>query len=277
MRSLHNKVVVITGASAGIGRECAFAFRRAGAHVVIAARRTDRLEEIRSAIQSDGGKCLAVSTDVADPAQIQRLLDATLEHFGRVDVWINNAGFGQVSRFEDITPEEMARLWLVNYMGAFHGCRTALQQMRRQESGHIMNVSSMVARFPLPLNSGYTAAKCALTGLSEALDMEMEGTGIRVTAVLPGVTESEFTDAMVTKIPSPNAPRRIPITPARRVAERMVACALRPRSHLYFVPVPPLTLALTALFPGLWRAIACRYLRHRLSGNNSPEAPPGLR
>src|SRR5437870_12966765 len=99
MPTLRNKVVVITGASSGIGKECAFAFHRAGAYVVIAARRIERLREIQAAIESDGGKCLSVPTDVADSAQIQRLLDATLEHFGRVDVWVNNAGFGQVSRF----------------------------------------------------------------------------------------------------------------------------------------------------------------------------------
>ena len=262
-------MVVITGASAGIGKECAFAFHRAGAHVVIAARRGERLREIQAAIESDGGKCLSVTTDVADSTQVQRLLDATLEHFGRVDVWINNAGFGQVGRFEEMTEEEMERLWRVNFMGAFYGCQAALQQMRRQKSGHIMNVSSMVARFSLPLNAGYTATKYALNGLSEALDLELEGSGIRVTAVMPGVTETEFTESMVTKLPTPNAQRRVPTATARQVAEKMVVCALRPRRMLAFIPAAPLFLALTDLFPGIWRALARRYVRHRLSGEAS--------
>ncbi len=268
-RTLKNKVVVITGASAGIGKECAYAFHRAGAFVVIAARRLERLREIQADIESDGGKCLSVSTDVADSTQVQRLLDATLEHFGRVDVWINNAGFGQVGRFEEMTEGEMERLWRVNFMGAYQGCQAALQQMRRQESGHIMNVSSMVARFPLPLNVGYTATKYALNGLSEALELELEGSGIRMTAVMPGVTESEFTESMVTKLPAASGARSVPTATARQVAERMVACALRPRTTLMFIPVAPLLLALADFFPGIWRAVARRYVRHRLSGEAS--------
>jgi short-subunit dehydrogenase len=124
----------------------------------------------------------------------------------------------------------------------------------------------MVARFPLPLNCGYTASKCAIAGLSEALDMELEGSGIRVTAVLPGITETEFTDAMVTRLPEPRSERRIPIASARHVADRMVACALRPRSTIYFIPAPRLVLAACDIFPGIWRAIARRYVYHRLSG-----------
>jgi len=265
-KTLKSKVVVITGASAGIGKECAHAFHRAGAHVVIAARRLERLQAIKTAIDSDGGKCLAVATDVADPAHVQRLLDATLEHFGRVDVWINNAGFGQVGRFEDMTPKEMESLWRVNFMGAYYGSRAALAQMRRQGSGHIMNVSSMVARFPLPLNAGYTATKFALNGLSEALDLELEGSGIRVTAVMPGVTETEFTEAMVTKLPTPNAQRRVPTATARHVAGRMVQCALRPRPTLMFLPASRIILALCDLFPGVWRGLARRYSSYRTTG-----------
>ena len=270
MKTLRSKVVVITGASTGIGRECAYAFHRAGAHVVIAARRTELLNQINGDIESDGGKCLSVTTDVSDSAQVQRLLDATLEHFGRVDVWINNAGYGLIGHFEETSTEEMEQIWRVNFMGAFHGCRVALQQMRRQESGHIMNVSSLLARYPLPLNEAYCATKAALSALSESLDMELEGSGIRVTNVMPGVTETDFTAAMVSKIPPPAATRKVPTDSARKVADRMVQCALRPRRALAFLPLPPITFALTSLFPGLWGAIARRYRSHRLSGK-SPE------
>jgi len=134
-RTLKNRVAVITGASAGIGSECARLFAEAGAHVVIAARRLQRLEAIRQEIESKGGRCLAVQTDVSDRALMQRLLDATLEHFGRVDIWINNAGSGLAASVEQTTPEEMERIWAVNYMGVFHGCQVALQQMRRQGRG----------------------------------------------------------------------------------------------------------------------------------------------
>src|SRR5438046_3057567 len=114
-RNLKNKVVVITGASAGIGKAAAFLFAREGANVVAAARRMERLSQICSEIEELGGKCLPVQTDVSDRPQVQRLLDATLEHFGKVDVWINNAGYGLVGSVEQTTPEEMEQIWRTNY------------------------------------------------------------------------------------------------------------------------------------------------------------------
>src|SRR5438067_2899209 len=134
MRSLKNKVVVITGASAGIGKVAAILFAKEGAHVVIAARRMDRLTALKAEIESGGAKCLAVETDVSERDHVQRLLDATLEHFGQVDVWINNAGSGIVGSMEQTTPEEMEKLMKINFMGTYYGCQAALQQMRRQ--GH---------------------------------------------------------------------------------------------------------------------------------------------
>lgn len=271
-KTLRNRVVVITGASAGIGREAALLFAQEGAHVVIAARRAERLEEVKRQIEAMGGRCLAVPTDMANRALVQRLLDATLEHFGRVDVWINNAGSGLIGPLEQTTEEEMRRLWEVNYLGAFHGCQVALQQMRRQGSGHLMNVSSMAARFPLPLNAAYTATKCALNGLTESLELELEGSGIRVSLLMPSLTDTEFADAMIRKIPDVEGLNIRP-HPARKVAQGLVRCAKRPRSRLMFVPLPPLTLALFDLFPALWRFIARRYIRLRTAGRGLPPAP----
>jgi len=268
-KTLRNRVVVITGASAGIGREAALLFAQEGAHVVVAARRAERLEVVRQQIEALGGRCLAVPTDVANRALVQRLLDATLEHFGRVDVWINNAGSGLVGSLEQTTEEEMRRLWEVNYMGTFHGCQVALQQMRRQGSGHIMNVSSMAARFPLPLNAAYTATKYAINGLTEALELELAGSGIRVSLIMPSFTDTEFADAMIRKIPDVEGLNMRPHS-AQKVARGLVRCAKRPCSILMFIPLPPLSVALFDLFPALWRAIARRYIRLRTAGRGVP-------
>src|SRR5262249_42415667 len=154
----------------------------------------------------------------------------TLEHFGRVDIWINNAGFGLIGSVEQTTLDEMRRLMDVNYMGAFHGCQVALQQMRRQGSGPILNISSMAPRFPLPLNPAYPATKYALNGLTEALEMELESSGIRVSLIMPGVTETEFVEAMVKKIPAIPGASLGPTDTARKVAARIVACAKKPKS-----------------------------------------------
>ncbi|HXG22954.1 MAG TPA: SDR family oxidoreductase [Chthonomonadales bacterium] len=270
--SLRNKVVVITGASAGIGRECARLFAEEGAHVVVAARRRERLEALKAEIEARGGKCLAVPTDVADRALVQRLLDATLEHFGRVDVWINNAGFGLVGSVEQTTPEEMQRLMNVNFMGAFHGCQVALQQMRRQGSGHIINISSMAARFPLPLGAGYAATKAAMNAFAESLGMELEGSGIRVSIIMPGYTDTEFGQAAIKKIPPADVALG-PTASARSVAAQVVRCAKRPRPMMALAPLPRLAFAFFDLFPSAWRAICRYYVKARTRGKGIPLPP----
>jgi short-subunit dehydrogenase len=269
-RSLREKVVVVTGASAGIGRECARLFAEAGAHVVVAARRADRLVELQRAIEQGGGRCLAVPTDVADRAQVQRLLDATLEHFGRVDVWVNNAGYGLVGSVEQTTEDDMRRIWQVNYMGVFHGCHAALEQMRRQNSGHIINVSTMVARFGLPLNAAYCATKFAVNGLTEALALELEGTGIYASIVMPGITETDFSDATVKKIPPATGQSSLSVSSARSVAVRIVRCACGKSAVVMIAPAPRLLLALVDLCPWVWRAIARRYVVFRTDGKGVP-------
>ena len=268
-RTLKGRVVVITGASSGIGRAAALRFAKEGAHIVIAARRADRLAEVQREVEALGAKCLALPADVADRAMVLRLLHGTLEHFGQVDVWINNAGFGMAASVEQTTPEEMEQIWQVNYMGAFHGCQIALQQMRRQGSGHVINISSMAGRFPMPLGAAYSATKAAMNALGEALDMELQGTGIRVSTMLVSFTETGFFGAMVKKIP--DAPARLgPIASADSVAARIVQCARKPRAVVYFIPAAPLVLALMDLTPGLYRRMALWYVNKRTGGKGVP-------
>jgi NAD(P)-dependent dehydrogenase (short-subunit alcohol dehydrogenase family) len=271
--SLKNKVVVITGASSGIGRACALAFAKQGSHIVIAARRADKLEAVKREVESLGVKCLAVPTDVSDRAQVERLLDATLEHFGQADIWINNAGYGLAASVELTSPEEMRRIWEVNYMGAFHGCQVALRQMRRQGRGHIMNVSSLAGRFSMPLGAAYSATKAAMDALSEALDLEMAGTGIRVSTLQVSFTETDFFDAMIKKIPDGPSDGG-PVATPESVAARIVKCAKRPQAVVVFLPLPRVILAFTDLFPGFYPRLALWYIRKRTRGQGTPE-PPG--
>lgn len=261
----ERKVVVVTGASAGIGREAARVFAGEGARVVAAARRVDRLQELCAEIEAAGGECLVVVTDVGEPAQVYALRDAAIARFGRIDVWINNAGYGLLGSVEQTTPDEMTRMWEVNYMGAFHGCLAALTVMRAQGSGHILNVSSMIARFPLPLSAAYTVTKCAVYGLSEALASELDGSGIHVTTLMVSLTLTEFGDAQVKKLETPPVGLG-PAASARSVAERIAACVRRPRRTVYFIPFPPLVLALFDLFPFVWPWMARRYLAMRTGG-----------
>jgi NAD(P)-dependent dehydrogenase (short-subunit alcohol dehydrogenase family) len=270
MRSLKNRVVVITGGSAGIGRATALAFAKEGAHVVIAARRGDKLETVKVEVEGLGAKCLAVVVDVANQEQVDHLLDATLETFGQVDVWINNAGYGLSAPAEQTTPEEMERIWRVNYMGTFYGTQAALRQMRRQGRGHVINISSMAARFPLPLGSAYTATKCAMNGFTEALALELEGTGIRASVIMPNVTESDFVQAMEKKLPDVEARWTGPVATSEYVARRIVRCAKRPRSVVLFLPFGRLALAVCDLLPGIWRIAARKYINIRTGGTGIP-------
>lgn len=259
---IQGKVVVITGASSGIGRELARVFAREGARVVIAARRGDRLRDLASEIERNGGECLAVPTDVADREAVRRLLDAALERFGTVDVWINNAGSGLLGPVEQTTPEEMRQLWEVNYMGVFHGSQLALSVMRRQGSGHILNVSSLAGRFALPLSAGYSAAKAAVTAFTDALAVELAGSGIHVTSLWVGLTDTEFGEAQVKKMewrPTTMGPS----ASAESVARRILRCVQRPRPVEVFAPLPRLALAFFDLFPEVWRMLGRHYVRRR--------------
>ncbi len=258
-RSIAGKVVVVIGASSGIGRETALRFAHLGGHVVVAARRPDRLASLRDEIIHAGGKALAVPTDVTAPGQIERLLGATLEHFGRTDIWINCAGIGMVAWVTDTTDAEMRRIWEVNFMGTFHACQAALEQMMRQGSGHIINVSSLAGRFALPLNSAYAASKHAVNALSQSLGRELQGSGIRVSVIMPGLTDTEFFDAMVSKLPG-RGRSVVSAMPVGRVAEAIVRCALRPRDQVIVAPLGRWLIVLAEAFPPIFNAVARRYL-----------------
>jgi short-subunit dehydrogenase len=262
--SLKDKVVVITGGSSGIGRATAIEFAHNGARVVIAARRKDKLDEVCREIESQNRQCLAVETDVASEGHLQRLLDSALERFGRVDIWINNAGFGISAYVEQTSEEEMRGIWAVNYHAVFEGTQIALAQMRKQGTGHIMNVSSMATYFPLPLNAAYTATKCAIYGFTESLSMELEGSGIHATTILPSLTQTEFPKAMVKKLRGSmggggGGGSKFTDSP-EKVARRIVKCARKPRSVILFGPVPRLAIAFNALVPGFWRMVMRRYI-----------------
>jgi len=275
---LRGRVAVVTGASSGIGAATVRQMADQGMHVVLAARSREPLEREVSLLESRGARCLAVLTDVSYRESVQRLLDATIEHFGRVDVWVNNAGSGLVAAFEQTTDAEMEFIWRVNYMGAFHGCAAVLPQMRRQGSGHILNVSSLAGRFPLPLNAAYCASKAAMTALSHALRFELAGSGIYVTAVLPSLTETPFAQNAIRKIEGRDiAGRLVRADPPERVARAILSAIRRPRPEVVCLPWPRLVLAVTDLAPSVWHAVARAYLRLRTGGRTSEETVSGRR
>lgn len=187
-RSIHESVIVITGASSGMGRASALELARRGANIVVAARRAQLLEEVATECQNLGVQALAVPTDVTNEASIQALAQQALTRFGRFDVWINNAGVLAAGRFEDIPSEVFNRVFETNFFGYVYGARTALQQFRKQEYGILINNASLESQMGAPYFSPYAAPKFAIRGFSESLREEVEildKTAIKVCTIMP--------------------------------------------------------------------------------------------
>ena len=250
-------VVVVTGASSGIGAATAVACARAGMRVTLAARRAGRLARVADEVQAAGGEARVVPTDVADPAALRALIDGTVEAWGRLDVLVNNAGIGVLARVEDTTPAEYERLMQVNYLAAVHGVLAALPHMRRQGRGHIVNVASVLGKRASPFRAAYVASKFALVGFSETLRMELRGTGIHVTCVCPVGTATEFHDTELNRLGVSG--RGGPIQSADRVAGAIVRAIRRPRAEVH--PYPPARLLFLAnvVAPGFVDRVMMRF------------------
>ncbi len=258
---LRGAIVAITGASAGIGRETALAFARAGASVAACARRAERLQALEDELRALGAEHLTRVVDVAAESQVQEFVRAVVARFGRLDVLVNNAGSGAFGTIEETSSEVWRRLLEVNLLGSLHAARAALAPMRAQGRGVIIGVSSVAARRALPGAAAYSASKAAQLSLDEALRVELRGTGVRVCSVLPVSTASEFHAAAV------KAPGRVvqpagPQQSTARVAQAIVACARRPRREVYPFAAARLFVWLNALAPGLVDLLVAGRARH---------------
>jgi NAD(P)-dependent dehydrogenase (short-subunit alcohol dehydrogenase family) len=254
--SLAGAVVAVTGASSGIGRETAMLFGREGARVAISARRLDRLESLGESIRAAGGEVLVMRVDVASEVEVRGFVAAILERFGRLDVFVNNAGYGVHGRVEETASEAYERLMKVNYLGTVYGCRAAVPVMRRQGSGVIINVSSIVGKRALPGGGAYAATKAAQVSLTEALRVELKGSGVEACSVHPIGTDTEFAEVAARETPDDRSGPLGPRQSAKIVAESIVACAKRPRPEVYPYLASRLIPVLNALSPGLADRVA---------------------
>ncbi|MBI1815279.1 MAG: SDR family oxidoreductase [Deltaproteobacteria bacterium] len=247
----RDKVVLVTGASSGIGRETALAFGAGGAHVALVARRREALEEVQRAIVARGGKALVAPADVTKPSAVRACIKTVLGRFKRIDVVVNNAGVLIASPVVDLKAADLAAMLKVNLFGALAVMQEAVKVMQRQGDGCIVNVASLAGRRGVTPLGGYCASKFALVGLTEALRTELRGSNVHVALVMPGVIDTPMAHGFAEDAQLSNMwPTALNMPPAWVVWAIFAAARFR----LVEVSVPPgaATLEkLAALMPGV--------------------------
>lgn len=192
--NIQGKVIVITGASSGLGEAAARHLAAEGAIVVLGARREERITALAAKLEAKGGKALAVATDVTNRDRVKRLVDTAVQTYGRIDVLLNNAGLMPLAPLERLKVDEWDRMIDVNLKGVLYGIAAALPHMQRQKGGHIINVSSVAGHRVDPGFAVYSATKFAVRVLSEGLRQEVKPYNIRTTVISPGAVATELLD-----------------------------------------------------------------------------------
>ncbi len=267
-RRLSEQVVVITGASSGIGRCTARYLAARGARVVVTARRAEALRDLVREIEAAGGQAVAVPGDVTRKEDLRAVAETAVEHFGRIDTWVNNASVYIQGRVQDITLEEYRRVLDVNLVGLINGTQCALEVMLPQGSGVIVQVSSVAAERGVPYTSAYSAAKAGIDGFTGALRSELWGTGVRLSILYPPTVDTPIYQQARGKLgvsPKPAPPIADPLEAAREIAY----LAKTGDRHRYFGWAGPLALV-NALSPafGDW-------FLHHVERATWSELPPG--
>lgn len=262
-------VIMITGASSGIGEDAARLFAHNGYRVVIAARRQERLEALADEIRQEGGEALPVQTDVSKLDSIHNLVQVTLKRYGQVDVLFNNAGFGRLDWLEKLDPvEDIQAMVQVNMLGLIQTTRAVLPHMMERRRGHIINMCSVAGLVSTPTYSVYAATKFAIRGFTDALRREVGVWGIRVSGIYPGAVDTEFSlhtrGKRKTGIRTPSWLR----LSSDQVARRVYALSQHPR-RMVIMPWPMIpAIWLTGIFPHLSDKIVERAFVRRERGGS---------
>lgn len=232
--SFKDKIVVITGASSGIGAASALEFAKKGASLVLVARTRKKLEELESSLAKFNIKTLVCECDVSQNSQVQKMGKEVLDKFGTIDILVNNAGFAIYGKVSDLTVEQIESQMATNYFGMIYCTKQFLPKMLEKNSGHIVNVASVAASFGLPGIASYCASKFAMLGFSEGLRHELYGTNVGITLVSPIMVRTNFFDDSSFDTMPKYSPTSLS---ARTVAKAVLSAATSSRLEIIVPPI----------------------------------------
>jgi dehydrogenase/reductase SDR family protein 7B len=253
LKPLKDKIVIITGASSGIGKACAIAFAKEGANLTIAARDVVKLEITAKECRSCGVKVIAIQTDVAIEEDCRKLIEAAFQEFGRIDILMNNAGMSMRALFQDANISVLKKLMDVNFWGTVYCTKYALPEILKNK-GSIVGVSSIAGYKGLPARTGYSASKFAMNGFLESLRIENMKKGLHVLICAPGFTASNIRNTALTKdgsIQKESPLKENKLMSAEEVAEAIVKAVKNRSNNLILTRTGKLLVFLNKFFPGL--------------------------
>jgi uncharacterized protein len=248
---IDGRTAIITGASSGIGQATAALLTEERVNTVLASRNRRKLEALALDLVSLPGRTLVVPTDVTDGLAVEALVRKTVEEFGRVDILINNAGVGLFAPIAGGNPDNQRRLFDVNFWGAINCIQAAVPYMQSQGRGHIVNVASIAAKVSPPYMGMYSATKFALSAVSDALRSELAGSGIGVSTIYPGLTQTSFMEHMIQEVEVPAIPPVARFVGSDAVARRIVQSVRLGLRDAYISPEDIAVVGLNTVFPQL--------------------------
>jgi short-subunit dehydrogenase len=259
MNNLRGRVVVITGASSGFGRGAALKFAEAGANVVLAARRKGLLKDLADQCKRHGIEALALDVDVSDSGQVQKLASTATKRFGRIDVWVNDAGVATYGRFDEAPLAEHEQVIRTNLLGTLYGSYAAIREFRKRERGVLINISSFAGQVGAPYHSSYSASKFGMRGLDMALRAELRQNGeedIHVCTVMPVSFDTPFFQHAANHSGKPVQPIP-PVYDPQKVVDTIYDLTLNPRDEV--------TVGITGKLASVGRRIAPKLVEKQMA------------
>jgi NADP-dependent 3-hydroxy acid dehydrogenase YdfG len=272
LQPLDQQVMVITGASSGIGLATALAAAKQGARLVLAARSGDTLQEVVAQIEAGGGQAIAVQADVGDRSQVERVAQAAIERFGRIDTWVNDAGVSIYGRLDQVSDQDSRRLFDTNFWGVVYGSLAALPHLRRQ-GGALINIGSEASEAVVPLQGIYAASKHAVKGFTDALRVELDAdeAPVSVTLIQPTAVDTPYPEHAANYLDQePKLPT--PMIEPEKVASAVLDAATEPTRDVRVGTMSVLNTTMAKIVPALGESMAKMQI-----GRQQRDEPPHSR